>query len=163
MPDLIFIYFVAQAERDEYISSDTTLIWRGSYNRLRPNPWKLGQFDRHVLECSLHLLSTVGKVPPAYRGDPVKIARALSAAVNAHDDGGAVLGNWSENFEGGTAPTKWVGSVEILQTYYKKNKPVKFGQCWTFAGVLTTSEYDLYEEKKFCIGKILFHYIHIFI
>lgn len=132
-----------QADREEYILADTTLIWRGSYNRLRPSVWKLGQFDRNILECSLILLSKVGKVPPAYRGDPVKLARALSSAVNSHDDGGAVLGNWSENFVGGTAPTKWVGSVEILQSYYKKSKPVKFGQCWTFAGVLTTSTFKI--------------------
>lgn len=57
-------------------------------------------------------------------------ARALSAMVNSNDDQGAVQGNWSDDFSGGTAPTKWVGSVEILQEYYKKRKPVKFGQCW---------------------------------
>lgn len=102
----------------------------------------MGQFDRNVLECSLDLISKIGKVAAAFRGDPVKISRALSAAVNSQDDSGAVLGNWSENFNGGTAPTKWIGSGEILQTYYKKNKPVKFGQCWTFAGVLTTSKFN---------------------
>lgn len=131
---------LVQAEREEYLLADTTLIWRGSYNSLRPSVWKVGQFDRNILECSLGLLSKVGKVAPAFRGDPVRIARSMAAAVNSHDDDGAVLGNWSENFVGGTAPTKWVGSVEILQSYYKKNKPVKFGQCWTFAGVLTTSK-----------------------
>lgn len=107
---------------------------------MRPSIWKLGQFDRNILECSLLLLSTVGKIPPASRNDPVKIARALSAVVNSNDDDGAIQGNWSENFSGGTAPTKWVGSVEILQEYYKKRRPVKFGQCWTFAGTLTTSD-----------------------
>lgn len=65
--------------------------------------------------------------------------RALSAAVNASDDYGAVMGNWSTDHSGGTAPTKWLGSGEILQKYYKKKKPVKYGQCWVFSGVLTTS------------------------
>lgn len=30
------------------------------------------------------------------------------------------------------------GSVEILQQYYEKRRPVKFGQCWVFAGTLST-------------------------
>lgn len=105
---------------------------------MRPSIWQLGQFERNVLECSLLLIATIGKVPPPFRGDPVKIARALSALVNSQDDDGAVMGNWSEDFSGGTAPTKWAGSVEILQQYYKKRKPVKFGQCWIFAGTLST-------------------------
>lgn len=70
----------------------------------------------------------------------MKTARALSALVNSQDDDGAVMGNWSEDFSGGTAPTKWAGSVEILQQYYEKRRPVKFGQCWVFAGTLSTGK-----------------------
>lgn len=62
--------------------------------------------------------------------------------MNSPDDDGAVLGNWSEDFSGGTAPTKWVGSVAILQEYFKKRRPVKYGQCWIFSGVLTTSNFQ---------------------
>lgn len=51
------------------------------------------------------------------------------------------MGNWSDDFGGGTPPTKWVGSMNILQQFYKKKKPVKYGQCWVFAGVLATGEY----------------------
>lgn len=132
------VYLPDHDQRKEYIMHDTTLIWRGSYNRMRPSVWKLGQFERHVLECSIKLIGTVGRIPAAYRGDPVRVARALSAAVNSVDDDGVILGNWSEDFSGGTAPTKWVGSTEILQQFYKTQKPVKFGQCWNFSGVLTT-------------------------
>lgn len=80
-------------------------------------------------------------IVPFFRSDPVKITRALAAAVNSSDDDGAVMGNWSNDHSGGTAPTKWLGSREILQQYYKKKKPVKYGQCWVFSGVLTTSKY----------------------
>lgn len=76
----------------------------------------------------------------AKRADPVKVARALAAAVNSADDDGVIMGNWSDDFSGGTQPTKWIGSKEILRKYYKKKKPVKFGQCWVFSGVLTTSK-----------------------
>lgn len=49
-------------------------------------------------------------------------------------------GNWSEDFRGGVPPTKWTGSVKILQQYYINKKPVKFAQCWVFAGVVTSSK-----------------------
>lgn len=75
------------------------------------------------------------------RADPIKVSRVASAIVNSPDDYGAVEGNWGDNFSGGTHPTKWIGSMEILQTFFKKKKPVQFGQCWVFAGVLATSTY----------------------
>lgn len=58
--------------------------------------------------------------------------------MNSPDDNGAVMGNWSNDFGGGTPPTKWLGSQKILQQYYKTRKPVKYGQCWVFSGVLAT-------------------------
>lgn len=49
------------------------------------------------------------------------------------------MGNWSGNYLAGTSPTVWTGSVEILTEYCKNNGvPVKYGQCWVFAGVFTT-------------------------
>lgn len=57
-----FFLFVEQEDLEEYVLADTTLIWRGSYNRLRPSVWKLGQFDEDVLDCSLLLIAKIGKV-----------------------------------------------------------------------------------------------------
>ncbi|XP_063239972.1 annulin [Bacillus rossius redtenbacheri] len=132
------VFMEGEDLRAEYVLADTGLIWRGSYNRLRPSVWKYAQFEKDVLDCSLHLVAKIGKVALKVRSDPVKVSRALSAAVNSPDDNGAVMGNWSEDFGGGTAPTKWIGSMKILQQFYKNKKPVKYGQCWVFAGVLTT-------------------------
>lgn len=92
--------FVDEQEREEYVLTDSTLIWRGSYNRMKPSIWEIGQFERNVLECSLLLLSSLGKIAPAFRGDPVRVSRALSALVNSPDDDGAIMGNWSEDFSG---------------------------------------------------------------
>jgi transglutaminase 1 len=58
--------------------------------------------------------------------------------VNSPDDYGVVMGNWSEDFGSGTPPSRWLGSQRILQQYYETKKPVKYGQCWVFAGVLAT-------------------------
>ncbi|CAG9854837.1 unnamed protein product [Phyllotreta striolata] len=132
------VYLKSSDWREEAVLNDVGLIWRGTYNRIRPVIWKYEQFERDILECSLYLMSVVGKINLRQRSDPVMTARALAAAVNSPDDYGAVMGNWSTDQSGGTPPTKWVGSKEILQQYYKKKKPVKYGQCWVFSGVLTT-------------------------
>lgn len=61
--------------------------------------------------------------------------------INSRDDGGVLEGNWSGNYSNGTSPTVWSGSVEILNEYSKSSgAPVKYGQCWVFAGVFTTGE-----------------------
>lgn len=132
------VFMLDENERNEYVLGDTTLIWRGSHNRLRPTVWKLGQFDHNVLDCALMIIADFGKVSAPYRADPVRTCRALSAAVNSVDEMGVVLGNWTDDFGGGTAPTKWIGSTEILQQFFNTRKPVKYGQCWVFSGVLTT-------------------------
>ncbi|XP_034230748.1 annulin [Thrips palmi] len=132
------VYLYGEDLRQEYVLNDSGLIYRGSYNRIRPSVWKFAQFERDVLECTLYLAASVGRLSPPSRADPVKTARALSAAVNSPDDNGAVMGNWTSEFEGGTPPTKWVGSMKILQTFHKTHKPVKYGQCWVFSGVLGT-------------------------
>lgn len=132
------VYMEEEDQRQEYVMAEDGLIWRGSYNRLRPTVWKYSQFERDILDCALHLMIQVGKVRISGRSDPVVISRILSAAVNSPDDNGAVMGNWSDDFGGGTPPTKWLGSQKILQQYYKTKKPVKYGQCWVFSGVLAT-------------------------
>jgi transglutaminase 1 len=133
------VYLADEHERHEYVLNDTGIIWRGSYNRMRPTVWQYSQFEADILECALYLTSVIGKLSAASRADPVRTARAVSAAVNSPDDNGAVMGNWSDEFEGGTPPTKWMGSKQILQQYWKQKKPVKYGQCWVFAGVVSTS------------------------
>ncbi|XP_044752197.1 annulin [Coccinella septempunctata] len=132
------VYLSSEEWRTEAVLNDTGIIWRGTFNRMKPVIWKYDQFDTNILDCSLYVLHEVGLVRGAKRSDPVKVARALAAAVNSADDDGVIMGNWSEDFSGGTSPTKWIGSKEILRKYYKKKKPVKFGQCWVFSGVLTT-------------------------
>ncbi|XP_017755331.1 PREDICTED: annulin [Eufriesea mexicana] len=132
------VYMEDEDQRQEYVMAEDGLIWRGSYNSLRPTVWKYSQFKRDILDCALHLMIEVGKVRISSRNDPVIVSRILSAAVNSPDDNGAVMGNWSDEFGGGTPPTKWLGSQKILQQYYKTKKPVKYGQCWVFSGVLAT-------------------------
>lgn len=151
------VYLKAEDWREETVLQDIGLIYRGTFSRIRPCIWKYEQFEKHVLECSLYLIKHIGKIHGTFRSDPVLTARALSAAVNSVDDNGAVMGNWSEDFGGGTAPTKWIGSMDILQKYYKKKKPVKYGQCWVFSGVLTTSKFNNIDNQEHTLSINLFY------
>ncbi|XP_031778774.1 annulin isoform X3 [Nasonia vitripennis] len=132
------VFMGSEAERQEYVLADSGLIWRGTSNRMRPSVWKYSQFERDILDCALYMVLELGKVRVSARNDPVVVSRVLSAAVNSPDDYGVVMGNWSEDFGGGTPPSQWMGSQKILQQYYRSKKPVKYGQCWVFAGVLAT-------------------------
>ncbi|XP_017060319.2 LOW QUALITY PROTEIN: annulin-like [Drosophila ficusphila] len=125
-------------QRKEYVKNDTTLIYNGSYNSICALGWKLGQYERDVLKCSLRILGTIGGLSPAHRGDPVFVARTLSAVINCNDDRGILVGNWEEVIEDGVKPTKWTGSAEIIQQFYKSKEPVRYGQCWVYGGVLAT-------------------------
>ncbi|XP_013382452.1 hemocyte protein-glutamine gamma-glutamyltransferase-like isoform X3 [Lingula anatina] len=122
---------------NEYVLNDVGKIYAGTSKQIGSKPWNFGQFEDFVLDCSLLVLEKSGLALSA-RGNPVQIARKISAFTNSPDDNGILMGNWSGNYEGGTRPTKWVGSVAILQEYWKRKRPVKYGQCWVFSGVVTT-------------------------
>uniref|UniRef100_A0A8C4XBR9 protein-glutamine gamma-glutamyltransferase n=1 Tax=Erpetoichthys calabaricus TaxID=27687 RepID=A0A8C4XBR9_ERPCA len=131
------VYLAEEHKRQEYVLKDTGYLYRGSSQRVEGIPWNFGQFETDVLDCCLYLLDQVG-MKQSTRRDPVKIARAMSAAVNVQDDNGVLCGNWSGDYSDGTPPSHWTGSSAILQQYYKSKEPVRYGQCWVFSGVLTT-------------------------
>ncbi|GJQ84640.1 Tg [Trypoxylus dichotomus] len=130
------VYMESGEWKDEAVLSSDGLVWRGSPNY--PTLWKYAQFERDVLDCALYLITNVGGLSGYLRSDLVAVTRALSAAVNVNDDYGVVVGNWSNDYTGGKAPSYWTGSKDILQEFYKTKKPVRYGQCWVFAGVLTS-------------------------
>ncbi|POI34266.1 hypothetical protein CIB84_001982 [Bambusicola thoracicus] len=133
--DIVFLS--NEAERKEYVLNDTGYIYVGSAFNIHSKPWNFGQFEESILDACMYLLDK-SKLKMSSRRDPVVVSRAMSALVNANDDNGVVLGNWSGKYENGTSPMAWIGSVAILQQYYKTKKPVSYGQCWVFSGVLTT-------------------------
>uniref|UniRef100_A0A8D3CMR5 Protein-glutamine gamma-glutamyltransferase 2 n=1 Tax=Scophthalmus maximus TaxID=52904 RepID=A0A8D3CMR5_SCOMX len=57
--------------------------------------------------------------------------------INSQDDHGVVYGKWGGSYVGGRSPSHWSGSHAILKHWLNINcHPVKFGQCWVFAGVM---------------------------
>ncbi|NXD76986.1 TGM4 glutamyltransferase, partial [Halcyon senegalensis] len=133
--DIVFL--ADEAQRKEYVLNDTGCIYVGSAYSIYNRPWNFGQFEEFVLDACMYLMDK-SQLKLGHRRDPVAVSRAMSALVNANDDSGVLLGNWSGNYSNGTSPMDWIGSVSIMQQYYKTKKPVCYGQCWVFAGVLTT-------------------------
>jgi len=93
-------------------------LYSGSHNSVQGRPWVFGQLRAPVLAAACHLLETAPGLRDAGRGDPVRVARALSAVVNEANDGGGrgvLVGRWNGQYEDGTRPTDWTGSVPILE------------------------------------------------
>lgn len=131
------VYLDDDRLRAEYVLNDKGRIYVGSFGRNYPRPWNFGQFDGNILDCSMYLLDE-GNLNFQGRNNPISVSRSISAMVNIQDDNGVLVGNWSGDYSDGKPPTSWVGSVKILEEYFKKKKPIKFGQCWVYSGLVTT-------------------------
>ncbi|KAE8742256.1 hypothetical protein FOCC_FOCC012185 [Frankliniella occidentalis] len=116
-----------------FVLNDVGKVWVGPMGFTKGREWVFGQFDERVLPAALMVLERTG-IPHSERGDPVRMSRALTKLVNANDDGGVLIGRWDGQYEDGTAPSCWTGSVAILEEYLNTGVSVRYGQCWIFAG-----------------------------
>ncbi|XP_023655948.1 coagulation factor XIII A chain-like isoform X2 [Paramormyrops kingsleyae] len=124
-------------EREEYVLNQVGMLYCGDSQNVLSRPWNYGQFEMGILDACVFIMDEA-IIPLIYRGDPIKIMRRISAKLNSQDDDGVLVGNWSDDYTFGTAPTSWTGSVEILLSYASSGIPVCFAQCWVFAGVFNT-------------------------
>uniref|UniRef100_A0A8C1ABY7 protein-glutamine gamma-glutamyltransferase n=1 Tax=Cyprinus carpio carpio TaxID=630221 RepID=A0A8C1ABY7_CYPCA len=132
------VYMDKEEDIQEYVMNDVGNIYDGDFNNITSFSWNFGQFEEGVLDACLMIMDA-GKVPLMYRGNATQVVRQASALLNSQDDKGVMVGNWSGDYSGGTAPTAWTGSPEILLKYINEGyEPVRFAQCWVFAGVMNT-------------------------
>ncbi|XP_039198381.1 protein-glutamine gamma-glutamyltransferase E-like [Crotalus tigris] len=139
------VFMPDNAQHQEYVLSEFGVLFAGSANRISQFGWNFGQFQDEILDISLLLMDrslSYRKDPTAdlrRRNDPKYVGRVLSAMVNSNDDYGVLQGRWDGNYAGGESPTSWTGSVDILRRWKSSGfRPVRYGQCWVFAGVLNT-------------------------
>lgn len=96
-----------------------------------PIVWAYDQFTPSAIAAATRLLE---EMPLEHRSNAAKVARHLAWKTNSK----VLKGKWRGSFKAGTDPRDWTGSAEILKKFVKNKKQVKYGQCWVFAGVLST-------------------------
>ncbi|KFZ57800.1 Protein-glutamine gamma-glutamyltransferase 6, partial [Antrostomus carolinensis] len=139
------VYMANEKERQEYVLNDSGIIFQGLEKYIQPEAWNYGQFEEGILDISLAILdrSLNHRQDPAVdvsnRNNPIYVSRVISAMVNSNDEKGIVEGKWNGKYCSGTNPLQWSGSVTILRKWYRgRYRPVRYGQCWVFAGVMCT-------------------------
>ncbi|XP_009328187.1 PREDICTED: protein-glutamine gamma-glutamyltransferase 6 [Pygoscelis adeliae] len=139
------VYMANEKERQEYVLNDSGIIFQGLEKYIQQEAWNYGQFEEDILDISLAILdrSLNHRQDPAVdvsnRNNPIYVSRVVSAMVNSNDEKGVVEGKWNGKYYSGTNPLQWSGSVTILRKWYRgRYKPVRYGQCWVFAGVMCT-------------------------
>uniref|UniRef100_A0A8C2XPT6 protein-glutamine gamma-glutamyltransferase n=1 Tax=Cyclopterus lumpus TaxID=8103 RepID=A0A8C2XPT6_CYCLU len=131
------VFLANESERREYVLNDYGVIYQGSLGSVVNRDWIYGQFERGVLDACIHILDA-SRMPIYDRGNVIKLVRKGSAMINAQDDSGVLVGNWSNDYSMGQSPTSWTGSVKILLQYANTGVSVSYAQCWVFAGVFNT-------------------------
>ncbi|XP_054029530.1 protein-glutamine gamma-glutamyltransferase 6, partial [Dryobates pubescens] len=140
------VYVATENERQEYVLNENGIIFVGNARYIEARGWYYGQFQDHLLNICLTMLdlSLYYRQSPAIdvsrRGDPKYVGRVISSMINGNDnDNGVLLGKWQGSFHSHENPSRWDGSVVILQKWRQDNyRPVQYGQCWVFAGVMCT-------------------------
>ncbi|XP_040293042.1 protein-glutamine gamma-glutamyltransferase E-like [Bufo bufo] len=139
------VYMEDENERLEYVLNDSGIIYCGLKDYIDEIGWNYGQFEEGILDICFQILNRSldyqedSVLDCSKRYDPGYVGRVLSAMINSFEDDGVLEGSWSGRFVGGVHPQDWNGSVDILHMWRKRGyRPVKYGQCWVFAGVLCT-------------------------
>ncbi|NXY82337.1 F13A factor, partial [Alcedo cyanopectus] len=131
------VYLDDEKEREEYVLNDVGVVFHGDINEIKVRSWSYGQFEESILDACLFLMDKA-ELELSGRGNPIKICRVASAVINSKDENGVIAGSWDNTYTNGVPPSAWTGSVDILMEYYSSKQPVRYGQCWVFAGVFNT-------------------------
>ena len=129
-------YLDGEDQRQEYVQNGRGRLYAGSTYGM---PWNLALYRPDSLRAVLMLLENFSSLTMEEKRNPILVAREMSAMVNVQDEGGVLVGRWDGNYEGYRSPSSWTGSGEILKEFFQAGgKPVRYGQCWVFSGVLLT-------------------------
>ncbi|KAM9860259.1 protein-glutamine gamma-glutamyltransferase E-like isoform 2-T2 [Aulostomus maculatus] len=130
------VFLSGEEERQEYVMNEEGTIYVGSADYIFTKKWDFGQFEDDMVNISLKILEKSQEhldYQACQRCNPIYVGRL----INFEDDEGVLEGRWGGGYDGGHSPTHWSGSHSILHNWLKNDcSPVKYGQCWVFAGVM---------------------------
>jgi hypothetical protein len=146
------VYLKDKKERQEYVLNTKGRLYYGNagrraglYTSIGSMDWAYHQDDKIVQKVVLMLL---GDLDPEKRSDPRAVGRHFTRALSSSywaDIGpkiinGVLQGRWNGKYDDGKRPTFWVGTRSIFTKYLQQDmEPVKYGQCWVFAAILTST------------------------
>ena len=130
------VYLKNEDLRREYVLNSSTCLYVGGKDGTR---WNLALYQPNTLKAVLFIFENISELKFEEKRDPVLVSREMSALINVQDDNGVLCGLWDGNYEDGKSPGFWRGSGAILGQFLQSGgKPVRYGQCWVFSGVLVT-------------------------
>ncbi|XP_028591568.2 protein 4.2-like isoform X1 [Podarcis muralis] len=137
------VFLPNEAQRQEYVCNEEGTVYWGLEEAPQQQPWDYGQFQEDIVDLSLALpaigLFWLQDAPCAQRSDPLHVCRLVSSMLNSKTHQAILEGGWTGDYSDGTSPFQWPGSAPILRRWLAaRGQPVRYGQCWVFAGVLCT-------------------------
>ena len=123
--------------REECILNTNGIIGIGiDCNNIEQKQWNFAQFSNEAL---LTLCKVLDYISREKRSNPISISRHFSWISNSDSCiNGILKAKWGANYTGGTDPMDWVSSEDIFHQYLTESPPVKYGQCWVFAGIVAS-------------------------
>ncbi|XP_029469611.1 protein-glutamine gamma-glutamyltransferase E-like [Rhinatrema bivittatum] len=139
------VYMAEEDKKQEYVLRDVGIYFVGHENNIISREWNYNQFTEGILDICFTVLdrSINHARDPAsdhsQRNSPVYVSRVITAMMNSKDDKGVLVDNWKGDYTDGVDPKEWSGSADILQKWHNEGfVPVRYGQCWAFAGLVCT-------------------------
>jgi len=138
----------------QYVTDETTVQWRGSYDAFSGQYWSLDQNYQPIIFAAIELLD---ELPAEARGNPLRVARELTYRIGksvcygrwdgSYDTHGmSVSGGYQCDQQGGSGykchkPTDHKDAKTMFDQWWSmyefNDRPLKlqFCQCWVYAGV----------------------------
>ncbi|XP_006831949.1 PREDICTED: erythrocyte membrane protein band 4.2 [Chrysochloris asiatica] len=131
------VFLENEALREEYLLNQNGLIYLGTSDCIQTKSWDFGQFERHVIDLSLGLLSRNKQVKEW--SNPMHVARVLGDLLHAFKEKCVLPIPQTQLTQEEALLTKLWGSVPILRQWLTgQGRPVYDNQAWVLAAVACT-------------------------
>ena len=111
----------------EYMQNDCGYIWAYGF----AIPWRYAVGSAEVTQSRNRLMQLMTE---SERTNQVLYSRALTRLISMN----VLDGRWDGRYGDGVDPSRWVGSDDIFHRWLISGLRVRYGQCWVFAGLLTS-------------------------